>query len=111
VRDPFFTYGPPELCCWKVASGTFWFTTRLPEYSRKLAARSDTRCVEVTGVNFYYRTYAMRGSWRKVKRIVDRYLLRTGDHISGAVLGQDAPRITENIRTAALRRLQKESAK
>jgi len=100
VKDPFFTYGPPELCVWKAAAGTFWLATRVPEYSRKLAARSDTRRVEVIGVNFYYRTYAMRGNWRKVKRIIDRYILRTGDRISGAALRQDASEITGSIRTA-----------
>jgi hypothetical protein len=100
VRDPFDTDGPPELCVWKIAPRTFCFATRVPAYSRKLAARSDTRRVEVTGVNFYYRTYAMRGNWRKVKRIVARYTLRTGDRISGAALRQDAPEIARSIKTA-----------
>src|SRR5215470_436762 len=72
---PFYTYGPTELCVWKVAPGTFWFQTTNPRYSRKLDQRRDTRRVAVTGVNHYRRTYEMRGNWRKVKGIVNRYLM------------------------------------
>jgi hypothetical protein len=80
--NPFYTYGPPELCVWKVGPGTFWFQTTEPEYSRKLDQRQDTRRVEITGVNHYRRTYEMQGSWRKVKGIVDRYLMPTSDAFS-----------------------------
>ena len=49
--DPGYTYGPQELCAWKVAPGTFWFQTTDPRYSRKLDQRQDTRRVAITGVN------------------------------------------------------------
>jgi hypothetical protein len=98
--DPCYTYGPPELCVWKVAPRTFWFQTRCPRYSRKLDHRQDARRVVVTGVNHYRRTYEMRGNWRKVKGIVNRYLMRTGDTFSGAELRHSALEIRPRVRTA-----------
>ena len=83
--DPFYTYGPPELCVWKVPPGTFWFQTTDPQYSRKLDQRQDTRHVGVTGVNHYRHTYEMNGTWRKVKGIVDRYLMPTSDVFSSRI--------------------------
>ena len=98
--DLFYTYGPPELCVWKVAPGTFCFQTLDPRYSRKLDQRQDTRRIEITGVNHYRRTYEMPGNWRKVKGIVNRYLMLTGDTFSGTVLRQDAPKTAPRVRTA-----------
>ena len=83
--DPCYTYGPQELCAWKVAPGTFWFQTTDPRYSRKLDQRQDTRRVGVTGVNHYRRTYEMRGNWRKVKGIVRRYVMATNDMFSSRI--------------------------
>ena len=98
--DPFYTYGPPELCVWKIAPDTFWFQTTEARYSRKLDQRQDTRRVAVTGVNHYRRTYEMRGTWRKVRGIVNRYLMRTSSTFSGAVLRQGAPKLAPRVRTA-----------
>jgi hypothetical protein len=98
--DPLHTYGPRELCAWKVAPGTFWFQTTDPRYSRKLDQRQDTRRVAITGVSHYQRTYEMRGNWRKVKGIVDRYLMLTGNTFSGTVLRQDASKTAARVRTA-----------
>jgi hypothetical protein len=102
--DPCYTYGPPQLCAWKVAPGTFWFQTTDPRYSRKLDQRQDTRRVAVTGVNHYRRTYAMRGNWRKVKGIVNRYLMLTGDTFSAAKSRQDASKTAPRVRTAGNRK-------
>jgi hypothetical protein len=98
--DPFYTYGPPELCVWKVAPSTFWLQTTDPRYSRKLDQRQDARRVAITGINHYRRTYEMRGTWRKVKGIVNRYLMRTSSTFSGHVLRQGAPKIAPRVRTA-----------
>jgi len=98
--DPFYTYGPPELCVWKVARGPFWFQTTDPEYSRKLDQRQDARRVGVTGVNHYRRTYEMRGTWQKVKRIVDRYLMLTSDGFSARIC---APARRKRARVSRLR--------
>ena len=98
--DLFHTYGPPELCVWKVASGTFWFQTTNPRYSRKLDQRQDSRRVAVIGVNHYRHTYEMPGNWRKVKGIVNRYLMLTGNTFSATVLRQDASKTAPRVRTA-----------
>ena len=105
--DPCYTYGPPELCAWKVAPGTFWFQTTDPRYSRKLDQRQDTRRVAVTGVNHYRRTYEMPGNWRKVKGIVNRYLMRTGDTFFDAGLRLGVPELAPRVRTVGNRKTPK----
>jgi hypothetical protein len=97
---PFYTYGQPELCVWKVAPGTFWLQTTDPRCSRKLDQRQDTRRIGNTGVNHYRRVYAMQGNWRKVKGIVNRYVMRTSDTFSATLLGQGASKIRPRVRTA-----------
>ena len=98
--NPYYTYGPPELCVWKVAPATFWFQTTNPRYSRKLDQRQDTRRVAVIGINHYRRTYEMPGNWRKVKGIVNRYLMLTGNTFSATVLRQDASKTAPRVGTA-----------
>ncbi len=102
--DPFYTYGPPELCVWKVAPATFWFQTTHPRYSRKLGQRQDTRRVAVTGVDHYRRTYEMPGNWRKVRRIASRYLMLTSNTFPGGKSRQGALKIRPRVRTAAQRK-------
>jgi hypothetical protein len=102
--DPLYTYGPPELCAWKVAPGTFWFQTTDPRYSRKLDQRQDTRRVAVTGVNRYRRTYEMRGTWRKVRGIVNRYLMLTGNTVFSAESRKGASELAPRVRTAGSRK-------
>jgi hypothetical protein len=53
-----------------------------PQFSRKLEKREDTRRVEISGVNHFRRTFELRGTWRKVRRIIDRYLVSAGDQFS-----------------------------
>ena len=102
--DPCFTYGPPEVCVWKVAPGIFWLQTTAPRYSRKLDQRQDTRRVAVTGVNHYRRTYEMRGNWRKVKGIVRRYVMATNDMFSSRTPAASASKIAPRVRTAGNRK-------
>ena len=80
--DPCYTHGPQELCVWKVAPGIFWLQTTDPQYTRKLDKRKDTRRMGITGVNHYRRTYEIRGSWRKVQRIVEHYIMSASGHFS-----------------------------
>jgi hypothetical protein len=85
MTDPAYTYGPPELCASQVErlgrdKGVFWFETTDKQFARRLSKREDTRRVEATGFNHFRQTYEMEGSWRKVKRIIDRYILSAGDH-------------------------------
>ena len=79
------TYGPPELCAWEVEPRVFWIQTTEPEFSRKLEKRHDMRRVEVSGVNHFRRTFETRGRWRKIRRLIDRFLVSTGDQFSGGL--------------------------
>lgn len=81
-RDVNATYGPPELCAWEVEPGVFWIQTTKPEFSRKLETRHDMRRVEMVGVNQFRRTFETRGRWRKIRRIIDRFLVSAGDRFS-----------------------------
>ena len=81
-RDVNETYGPPELCGWQVAPGVFWIQTTEPRFSRKLEKRADARRVAVTGINHYRRTFELEGTWRKIRRMIDRYLVSVGDQFS-----------------------------
>jgi len=81
-RDVNATYGPPELCGWEVEPGVFWIQTTEPQFSRKLETRPDMRRVEMVGVNHFRRTFETRGRWRKVRRIIDRFLVSAGGHFS-----------------------------
>ena len=88
-RDVNATFGPPELCGWEVEPGVFWIQTTEPEFSRKLETRQDMRRVEMVGVNHFRRTFETRGRWRKIRRIIDRFLVSAGGHFSQAVRPQN----------------------
>ena len=94
------TYGPPELCGWQVAPGVFWIQTTEPRFSRKLEKRGDARRVEVTGTNHYRRTFELRGTWRKIRRIIDRYLVSAGDQFLPDLPAPIASEIAPSISTA-----------
>jgi len=84
--DRLFAYGPPELCGWRIeklhgGKGVFLIQTTNRFFARKLSKRHDTRRVEMTGVNHFRQTFEICGSWRKIKRIINRYILSTGDVI------------------------------
>ena len=100
ARDVNATYGPPELCAWPVAQGVFWIQTTEPQFSRKLEKRQDVRRVEISGVNHFRRTFELRGTWRKIRRIIDRYLVSAGDQFSLDFRPQVASKTTGNIKTA-----------
>jgi hypothetical protein len=95
------TYGPPELCAWQVVPGVFWIQTTEPQFSRKLEKREDVRRVEISGVNHFRRTFELRGSWRKIRRLIDRYLVSAGDRFSGDLQSQGASKDGGSITTAA----------
>ena len=94
------TYGPPQLCAWQVVPGVFWIQTTEPQFSRKLEKREDARRVEINGVNHFRRTFEVRGTWRKVRRIIDRYLVSAGDQFSPDFGPQVALKTAGSIKTA-----------
>jgi hypothetical protein len=94
------TYGTHELCAWRVAPGQFWFQTTQSNFARKLAKRKDARRVEISGLNHYRQTFELRGTRRKVQRIIERYLASAGDHFSAALKAQDRSKIAPRVKTA-----------
>src|SRR5947207_15903091 len=101
ARGDTSTYGPPELCAWQVAHGVFWIQTTEPQFSRKLEKREDTRRIEINGVNHFRRTFEIGGTWRKIRRIIDHYLVSGGDQFSGAFGPQAASKKRGSVATAA----------
>ena len=94
------TYGPPELCAWQVEPGVFWIQTIQPQFSRKLETRHDMRRVELVGVNHFRRTFETRGRWRKIRRIIDRFLVSAGGHFSQDFRPQNGPQNHGSMTTA-----------
>jgi hypothetical protein len=97
------TYGTKELCAWRVAPSRFWFQTTRSSFARKLAKRRDARRVEVSGLNHYRQTFEIRGTWRKVQRIIRRYLASAPDQFSAAALAQDCSKTVPRVETAGRR--------
>src|SRR5438128_11019973 len=92
LRDeasPVNSYGTHELCAWRVAPGQFWFQTTRSNFARKLAKRRGARRVGVSGLNHYRQTFEIRGTRRKVPRIIKRYLASAGYQFSGSAAVQD----------------------
>jgi hypothetical protein len=102
MKDPFYTYGPPELCGWRVESlgkddGIFWLQTTDRRFGRKLGKRQDTEDVAIHGWNHFRQTYEMRGSWRKVKRLIDRYILSARDSFLGVNRMQNTSNLAGSV--------------
>jgi hypothetical protein len=70
------------------------------QFARRLSKREDTRRVESNGFNHFRQTYEMEGSWRKVKRIIDRYILSAGDRILPQNSLQNASNLGGRVMTA-----------
>jgi hypothetical protein len=68
----------------------FWIQTTNPKFWDKLEKRDDMRQVEIFGVNHYRRIFETRGTWRKIRRLIDRFLTAAGDQFSGHLWPQDA---------------------
>src|SRR5215831_18847566 len=94
------TYGPLQLCAWQVVPGVFWIQTTEPQLSRKLEKREDARRVEISGVNHFRRTFELRGTWRKVRRIIDHYLVSASDQFSPDFRPQVASKTARGIKIA-----------
>ena len=97
------TYGTKELCAWRVAPSRFWFQTTRSSFARKLAKRRDARRIEVSGLNHYRQTFEIRGTRRKVERIIRRYLASAPDQFSAAALAQDCSKTVPRVETAGRR--------
>ena len=101
--SPVNTYGTKELCAWRVAPSRFCFQTTRSSFARKLVKRRDARRVEVSGLNHYRQTFEIRGTRRKVERIIRRYLASAPDQFSAAALAQDCSKTVPRVETAGRR--------
>jgi len=98
--SPVHAYGTHQLCAWRVAPSRFWFQTTRSNFARKLAKRRDARRVEVTGLNHYRQTFEIRGTRRKVERIITRYLTSAPDQFSVHVAVEKRLKIVPRVRIA-----------
>jgi hypothetical protein len=106
MKDPFYTYGPPDLCSWQVAKdgrnrATFWIQTTSRVFARRLRKRRDTSLVAFSVTKRFLETYCMQGSWRKIRRLIDRYISATGDTFSHAGTSQNALPSTDRVNIAS----------
>jgi hypothetical protein len=99
-RDVNGSYGQPELCGWQVYPDVFWIQTTDPQFSRKLEKRDDARRVEVSGVDHFRRTFELRGTRRKIRRIIDRYLVSAGDQFFGDLWPQKTSKQSGRVNIA-----------
>jgi len=102
--SPVNTFGTHELCAWRIAPGQFWFQTTRSGLARKLAKRMDARRVEVSGLNHYRQTFEIRGTRRKIRRIIKRYLASAGDQFFAATVSSDHSKIVPRVKIAAIGR-------
>ena len=98
--SPVNACGTHELCAWRVGPSRFWFQTTRSNFARKLAKRRDARRVEVSGLNHYRQTFEIRGTRRKVERIIRRYLASAGDQFSAHVAVEKRLKIVPRVRIA-----------
>ena len=101
--SPVNAYGTHQLCAWRVAPSRFWFQTTRSNFARKLAKRRDARRVEVVGLNHYRQTFEIRGTRRKVERIIRRYLASAPDQFSARAVAQDCSKSVPRVETAGRR--------
>jgi hypothetical protein len=103
LRDeasPVNTYGTHDLCAWRVGPSQFWFQTTRSSFARKLAKRRDARRVEVSGLNHYRQTFEIRGTRRKIQRIINRYLASAPDQFSAALMAKDRSESIPRVKIA-----------
>jgi hypothetical protein len=97
---PVNTYGTHQLSAWRVAAGLFWFKTTRSDFARKLAKRKDARRVEVRGLNHYRQTFEIRGTRRKVERIIKRYLTSASNQFFAAAVALDRSKTVPRVNVA-----------
>jgi len=87
MKDPFETFGPPELCSWRDGAGVCRFQTTSPQFARKLSQRSGATLVAWSVNKGYVRLFQEEIEPWRARRLVTRYLKPT----NGALLGDVAP--------------------
>ena len=88
MSDPFYTYGPPELCTWRYGHGICRFQTTSPQIARKLSQRRGASLVAWSVTNRYLRIFEEEIEPWRARLLVTRYLMPT----NGGLLGDVARR-------------------
>jgi hypothetical protein len=92
VSDPFFTYGPPELCTWRYAPGICRFQTTSPKFARKLSQRRGPLVAWSVNKGYLRIFQEAIEPWR-ARRLVTRYLGPT----NGVSLDDVAPQMMRKV--------------
>jgi hypothetical protein len=100
MKNSYRPFGEGELCGWKTQPRVFIIQTRRPEFARKLRKRQDCSELATVGVNFYLRQFAVSGNWRKIRRLITRYLRSAGDQFSASAVAQDCSKSVPRVETA-----------
>jgi len=74
LRNDTETYGPPELCAWRVAPGVFWFQTRRPDIAEKFRHRRNARLVACSVGGAYLRIFEESMEPKRARSLVRRFL-------------------------------------
>src|SRR5215471_11218963 len=101
MNDPFKTFGPPELCTWRVAPGICRFQTTSPRFARKLSQRSRARLVAWSVNKGYLRVFEEEIQPWRARRLVIRYLTAANGAFSESIVQPHPLRTAEMVMGAA----------
>ena len=87
MSDPFFTYGPPELCTWRYGHDICRFQTTSPQIARKLSQRRGASLVAWSVTGRYLRIFQEEIEPWRARLLVTRYLTPT----NGGFLSDKSP--------------------
>ena len=90
MKDPFFTYGPPELCTWRYGHGIYRFQTTSPKIARKLSQRRGASLVAWSVTNNYLRIFQEEIEPWRARLLVTRYLRPTNGAFSSLLQAASA---------------------
>jgi hypothetical protein len=93
------TFGPPELCTWRVDANLCRFQTTSSNFARKLAKRQPARLV-AWGVNGFLRIFQEPMPLGRAVRLVERYLKAVNDTFLARNATASASETARSIKTA-----------
>jgi hypothetical protein len=100
MKDPFETFGPPELCTWRYGAGVCRFQTTSPQFARKLSQRRAATLVAWSVNKGYLRIFQEKIEPWRARHLVRRYLKAT----NGALLDDVAPQMVRKTAGRVVRR-------
>jgi hypothetical protein len=104
MKDPFYTYGPPELCTWRYGPGKCRFQTTSPRIARKLSQRRGASLVAWSVTKKYLRVFEEEIEPWRARLLVTRYLTPTNE----VLLDHVAPQMVRKVAGKVVSTRQKE---